>query len=235
VPGAAPASDAVAPPAPGPVPSADGSAPGPAGAEGDLRPEAAVPPADAVPAVDGGAAPDAAPAPGTSGLEQTLAAAPTSDPRAAAVPMAAAPAAPPALPPHAQVAHLLGPVLEGPDGAYSLSLQLYPEELGAVQVDVLLHGSELRLALHAVDPAAQSALKAALPDLRADLQSTGLTATSVSVDGGRSGQPGSDQAPSDRSPRSPALPLSSGSGAGSPTPSVRPAPSSSDAALDLRM
>ena len=178
---------------------------------------------------------DATPAPGTTGLEQALTAAPTSDLRLAAAPAPAPAPAPVPLPPHAQVAHLLGPVLEGPDGAYSLSLQLYPEELGAVQVEVLLRGSELRLALHAVDPAAQSALKAALPDLRADLQSTGLTATSVSVDGGRSDQSGSQQAPSDRAPRSHVPTLPTGSGAGSPIPSVRPAPSQTDAALDLRM
>ena len=139
-----------------------------------------------------------------------------------------APPAPPP-PPAAQVAQLLGPVLEGPDGAYTLSLQLYPEELGAVQVEVLLRGGEIRLALHAGDPAAQSALRAAVPDLRADLLSGGLTATSVSVDGGRS-----ESAPQERSPRRSPSHLSHGGGA-TAVPAARTATTSSDAALDLRM
>jgi flagellar hook-length control protein FliK len=152
-------------------------------------------------------------------------------------PAAAAPAAPPP-PPAAQVVQLLAPVLAGPDGSYSLSLLLYPEELGAVQVEVLLRGGEIRLAMHAPDEAAQAALRSALPDLKADLQAAGLSATSLSVDDGRSGTPGDRS--SDRSPdRRP-------DGQGDPSgrrshpyrgaePALRPSPSHADAALDLRM
>ena len=170
-----------------------------------------------------------------AGAEAGVTSQPAADLRAGA-PAAPAPAAPPPAP-ATQVVQLLGPVLTGPDGAYSLSLQLYPEELGAVQVEVLLRGGEIRLALHASDEAAQAALRSALPDLRADLLAGGLSASSLSVDDGRSGQSSLDRH-ADRSPdRRP-------DGQGDPPgrrslpyadPDSRPLTAHSDAALDLRM
>nr|MDP9466651.1 flagellar hook-length control protein FliK [Actinomycetota bacterium] len=152
---------------------------------------------------------------------------------------ASAAAAAPPPPPATQVVQLLTPVLAGPDGSYSLSLQLYPEELGAVQVEVLLRGGEIRLALHASDEAAQAALRSALPDLKADLQAGGLSATSLSVDDGRPGQSSSDRS-ADRSPDR--RPDGQGDSPGrrphpyrSAEPASRAPTSHSDAALDLRM
>jgi len=148
--------------------------------------------------------------------------------------VAPAPAAPPP-PPAVQVVQLLTPLLEGPDGAHTMSLQLHPEELGAVQVDVALLRGEITLALHARDVAAQDALRAALPMLRAELEASGLTATSLSVDGGRA-----DQQPGER-PDRPDHPgphggsLPGGSGDGAPAGSPVPTTSSPDAALDVRM
>jgi flagellar hook-length control protein FliK len=139
----------------------------------------------------------------------------------------------------AQVVQALSPVLAGPDGSYSMSLQLYPEELGAVQVEVLLRGSEIRLALHAPDEAALAALRAALPDLKADLAAGGLSATSLSVDDGRPGSSSGERS-GDRS--GDRRPDGQGDASGrrpdryrdaEPTP--RPSPSHTDAALDLRM
>ena len=151
---------------------------------------------------------------------------------------AAPPAAAPPPPPAAQVVQLLAPVLAGPDGSYSLSLQLYPEELGAVQVEVLLRGGEIRLALHAPDEAAQAALRAALPDLKADLQAGGLSATSLSVDDGRRGSSGDRPADRDPDRRSDGQGDAPGRRAHpyrGAEPGPRPSPSHADAALDLRM
>jgi hypothetical protein len=151
----------------------------------------------------------------------------------------ATPAAAPApAPPAAQVAQLLGPVLEGPDGTYSLSLQLYPEELGAVQVEVLLRGGEIRLALHAPDEAAQAALRSALPDLRADLLAGGLSATSLSVDDGRPGSSSdrsTDRSPDRRSDGQGDAPGRRSHPYRDADPGPRQLPSHADAALDLRM
>ena len=88
-------------------------------------------------------------------------------------------------PPAAQLTQLLAPVLEGPDGAHTLSLQLYPKELGAVQVEVMLRAGEISLALHAARDTSLDVLRAALPDLRAQLEQAGLTAGSLTVDGER--------------------------------------------------
>jgi flagellar hook-length control protein FliK len=171
-----------------------------------------------------------------AGAEGGVAGPPTTDPRAAAPAAPAQPAPPsPPSPPAAQVAQLLGPVLSGPDGTYSVSLQLYPEELGAVQVEVLLRGGEIRLAMHAPTEAAQAALRAALPDLRADLAAAGLSATSLSVDDGRSGQSSPDRSPDRRpdgqgdTPGRRSLPY------GDAEPAARTPSSHADAALDLRM
>ncbi len=203
-------------------------------------------PADTDTALPDTALPDTAQpdtAPGGTASATSAAAGVTGAPAAdlrPSLPAAPAAAAPPP-PPAAQVVQLLAPVLAGPDGTYSLSLQLYPEELGAVQVDVLLRGGEIRLALHAPDDAAQAALRSALPDLRADLLAGGLSATSLSVDDGRSGSA------SDRSDRwAERRPDGQSSGHGDPSgrrphpyrnadPGVRQPPSHTDAALDLRM
>lgn len=87
----------------------------------------------------------------------------------------------PAPPPAAQVALALAPVLSGPDGSYSLSLELYPEELGSVSVEVSVRGGTISMSVQASGAEALQALRTALPELTAQLESTGLTATDVSV------------------------------------------------------
>jgi flagellar hook-length control protein FliK len=180
-------------------------------------------PAGAAPA---GAPPAEQPVPGSTHL-------PTAELRRTDAPStvpATAPAAPPTpAAPSAQLVQHLGPLLEGPDGSYALSLQLYPEELGAVRVDVALRAGEISLALHAGDDRAQEALRAALPDLRAALEDAGLTATAMSVDGGQS-----EQSPQDE--RLAHQPRRTGSGpAGAPDTTPVLQSSDPDAALDLRM
>jgi flagellar hook-length control protein FliK len=206
--------------------------------------EAVLPNEAAVPAVDvpnevprpeaAPAAPAAAAAPAGAGAEAGVAGPQPADLRAGAPTTPAAAPPPPATPPASQVAQLLTPVLSGPDGSYSLSLQLYPEELGAVQVEVLLRSGEIRLALHAPDEAAQAALRSALPDLRADLTAGGLTATSLSVDDGRPGT-SSDRSPDRRPDGQGDAPGRRSHPYRDAEPGARQLPSHSDAALDLRM
>jgi flagellar hook-length control protein FliK len=107
-----------------------------------------------------------------------------------------------------------------------MSLKLYPEELGAVQVEVSLRGGEISLALHAADDLAKDVLRGVLPQLREQLEATGLTATDVTVD---SGKP-DDQRDEPATPRRGGSPASDG--ADTPMPAPAPDP---DAALDLRM
>lgn len=187
--------------------------------DGVVPPLLAAAPAD-VPPVPASAVPTGAPGP------LPVAAAPTAAPVVES-PAPLPPAAPPA--PAVQVATGLAPLLEGPDGAYTMSLQLYPEELGSVQVEVSLRGGEISLALHAPDEAAREVLRAALPELRTHLESTGLTATGVSVGDGRTDQrTGRDG--TDRTATRP------GDGAGGePADEPTGLPSASDSSLDVRI
>jgi flagellar hook-length control protein FliK len=160
---------------------------------------------------------------------ESLAVAPTTEARPVSAPAAPAPAPapPPAAPPATQVVTQLAPVLEGPDGSYTLSLQLYPEELGAVQVEVSMRGGEISLALHAADEVSKEVLRAALPQLREQLEATGLTATDVSVD---SGKPDDSREQPTTPRRSNGLGTADGDDTAAPAPAPDP-----DAALDLRM
>ena len=187
--------------------------------DGVVPPLLAAAPAD-VPPVPASAVPTGAPGP------LPVAAAPTAAPVVES-PAPLPPAAPPA--PAVQVATGLAPLLEGPDGAYTMSLQLYPEELGSVQVEVSLRGGEISLALHAPDEAAREVLRAALPELRTHLESTGLTATGVSVGDGRTDQRTGRDA-TDRTATRP------GDGAGGePADEPTGLPSASDSSLDVRI
>lgn len=158
-------------------------------------------------------------------------AAPLIEVRTAASAAPAAPAPPP-VPPATQIVSQLAPVLEGPDGTYTMSLQLYPEELGAVQVEISLRSGEVSVALHAADDVSTELLRAALPQLREQLEASGLTATEVSVDSGKSGRQ-DDEPPGDaaaqRRDRRP------GAGTGQDVPAAAPAPDADATSLDVRM
>lgn len=166
------------------------------------------------------------PAPVSSVLPvQDVAAAPVAEVRALASPVAPAPAAP-AAPPATQVLTQLAPVLEGPDGSYTMSLKLYPEELGAVQVEISLRGGEISVAMHAADDVSKELLRSSLADLRAQLEAHGLSAADLSVDSGR---PDERDEPAAQRPRTR---RDADDADDAPTPASAPDP---DAALDLRM
>lgn len=100
--------------------------------------------------------------------------------------------------PAAQVVRALGPLRAGPDGSRELSLELRPEGLGTVHLTVRVEKGMVHLAMAAETPAAAQVLTASIDDLRAGLESAGLTAGSLAVrpDGDRA-RSGADHAERD--------------------------------------
>jgi flagellar hook-length control protein FliK len=90
-----------------------------------------------------------------------------------------------------------GPVLAlraGGDGSHQLIVALHPAELGPVNVHVRIEGNLMTIQLASASETAHDALRDALPQLRSELQSAGLSSASVSVDltsGGSGGLGGS--------------------------------------------
>nr|WP_240948376.1 flagellar hook-length control protein FliK [Planosporangium mesophilum] len=121
--------------------------------------------------------PTAAPAP-TSAVTPTL-------------PPAAAPATPPT---HAtQLAERLAPLQKGPDGVHRLTIHLNPGDLGPIRVTAEVRGGDIHVHFAGATDAARDALRAALPELRKELQASGFGSSSLDVSRdtpGHGGTPG---------------------------------------------
>jgi flagellar hook-length control protein FliK len=145
-------------------------------------------------------------------------------PVAAAAPVTAAP---PAM--HLQVLHAVSPVVHGPDGSYSIQLQLAPNDLGQVQVTVDMADGRVSIHLHAVDPAAGAALRDSLPQLREQLEQQGLSTGNLDVGSGDA----------QRRPRPQNTQTAAPGGVSAPVPSedpIQPTRAAHSAgALDVRM
>jgi len=127
----------------------------------------------------------------TSGQDQGV---PTADPsaaaiappalaRATAVAPVAAPAAPaPPAPVAAQVAAQVVSLSQGPDATHSVTLVLHPDNLGPVHVQMTLDQGTVDLTLRGAHEHGRAALLDALPDLRRDLESAGLSCAKLDVD-----------------------------------------------------
>jgi flagellar hook-length control protein FliK len=132
---------------------------------------------------DAGATPDQdAPAPASAPTAAPTAAVPAPAVPAATPVAAAEPAAPAAPPVAGQVAQHVAVLRSAPDGTHTMTLVLTPETLGPVEVQVTLNQGSVDLALKSATEAGRAALLDALPDLRRDLASAGLTCTNASVD-----------------------------------------------------
>lgn len=83
---------------------------------------------------------------------------------------------------------MVRPLRLGSDGAYELTLDLTPAELGRVRIDVELRGATINLTLRADNPAAREALNASLNQLRSELESAGLDAGQLDVGGQGAGE-----------------------------------------------
>ena len=72
------------------------------------------------------------------------------------------------------------------DGRHEVTLELRPDHLGAIRVEVSVEHQTVHLTLHAAEAATGRLLSAALGDLRAALAEAGLTTGHVGVgpDGG---------------------------------------------------
>ena len=112
---------------------------------------------------------------------------------------AATPVAAPDIP--EQIVSAVVPLHGRGDGRHEVTLELRPEELGTIRVDVSVEHQTVHLTLHAAEPATGRLLSAALADLRSALADAGLQAghVAVSPDGGsgpgRRSRPQTEPAP----------------------------------------
>jgi flagellar hook-length control protein FliK len=86
-----------------------------------------------------------------------------------------------------QVARQVAVLRHAPDGRHTMTLVLTPETLGPVEVQVTVSQGTLELSLRGAHEHGRAALVDALPDLRRDLQTAGLTCSRLEVDRDASG------------------------------------------------
>lgn len=94
------------------------------------------------------------------------------------------PVAPPAVP--EQIVSAVVPLHGRGDGRHEVTLELRPEDLGTIRVEVSVERQTVHLTLHAAEPATGRLLSIALAELRTALADAGLRAghLAVSPDGG---------------------------------------------------
>jgi hypothetical protein len=107
---------------------------------------------------------------------------------------APAPAAPPAVP--EQIVSAVVPLHGRGDGRHEVTLELSPDDLGTIRVEVSVEHQTVHLTLHAAEPATGRLLSAALADLRAALADAGLRAGDLFVGADGGGAAGRRQASS---------------------------------------
>ena len=90
--------------------------------------------------------------------------------------------------PAQQVAEALQAVRRMTDGSHRLSLQLYPEELGAIQLEVAAREGQLHVRAVAETEATRGLLNASLGELRSSLADAGVSAGSLEVGAETSGR-----------------------------------------------
>jgi flagellar hook-length control protein FliK len=131
------------------------------------------------PGQDGGSSdPSQDGVPDLAGLPQGPSTAPLAAP--AAPDAAKAPA--PAPPVGGQIAQHIAVLRGVDDGEHSMTLVLTPERLGPVEIQVTVSKGTLDLSLRGAHEQGRAALLEALPELRRDLQSAGLTCSRLEVE-----------------------------------------------------
>src|SRR3546814_7135717 len=78
-----------------------------------------------------------------------------------------------------QLANRVGTLSQRPDGEYDLTLQLEPADLGRLELRVRMEGGLVPIQLGAHAASTTQAIRAALPELRAALADSGLSAGSL--------------------------------------------------------
>lgn len=130
--------------------------------------------------------------------------------------------------PTQQVAEALREVRRLADGSHRLSLQLHPEELGAVQLEIAIRDGQLHVRAVAETDAARLALEQNLPELRSDLRDAGVRAGSLEVGPDASGRDRSD------SPTRDSRTQARGESVAEENPTTTPE-SSTSSGLDIRL
>jgi flagellar hook-length control protein FliK len=139
--------------------------------------ETAVP----VSSVDGQrpAAPEVATVP-VQGVQAPAGAAPAAPVAPAAAPERATPA-----PPAQQLAAEIVP-LRDKQGEHTLTIALHPADLGPVTVTARVHGADIQLDLGGATEGGREAIRAALPELRRELERAGFTSCLLDTNAGGS-------------------------------------------------
>ncbi|WP_409332256.1 flagellar hook-length control protein FliK [Trujillonella humicola] len=181
----------------GPVPA--GPVPAEPAAAGEPTAQPASSSAPAAPAAAPADAPAGLPVPSPAAGQEQAGTGPHADGDSPATPLtpAAAPAAPatpapapavaatPAPAPPAPVAPQVAPVVaqlsSRPDGTHTMTMVLTPESLGTVEVRVTVRNGAIDLHLRHASEAGRAALLDAMPDLRRDLEASGLTLSRLDV------------------------------------------------------
>jgi hypothetical protein len=123
---------------------------------------------------------------------------------------------------HEQIVSAVVPLHGRGDGRHEVTLELRPDDLGTIRVELSVERQTVHLTLHAVEPATGRLLSAALPELRSALADAGLTAGHVGVGPGGGG--GADgRRPSAPVRRPDRTQLAGQAERNSPVPTVRPA------------
>ena len=80
-----------------------------------------------------------------------------------------------------RIASAVVPLHRRGDGRHEVTLDLHPDDLGAIRVELSVEHQTVHLTLHAAEPATAALLARALPDLRSALADAGLQAGHVGV------------------------------------------------------
>ncbi len=83
--------------------------------------------------------------------------------------------------PHQQVATAVGPLLRRADGSYSVNINLEPEHLGRVSLQVHIRAGEVAVTMQAADASAREMLRDNLNQLRQQLEQQGIKAGQLDV------------------------------------------------------
>jgi flagellar hook-length control protein FliK len=147
-----------------------------------------------------------------------------------------APASPSATPPAVpeQIVSAVVPLHGRGDGRHEVTLELRPDDLGTIRVEVSVEHQTVHLTLHAAEPSTGHLLAAVLPELRSALADAGLQAghLAVNADGGAgTGRRHASPEPGETAERRPGR--SGTAGGNDSTDTVRPVRPATAGRLDL--